>query len=479
MNRQRVSDLVEKTWNESILPVLQDYIRIPAKSPDFDADWAANGYMDQAVALARKWCEAQGVEGLQIETHQLEGRTPVLLLELPSRLPADAPEARKDDVVLLYGHLDKQPEMEGWDEGLGPWEPVVRDDKLYGRGGADDGYAVFASVTALRALQQAGGQHARCVVLIECCEESGSYDLPAYLDHFADRIGTPSLVVCLDSGAGNFEQLWCTTSLRGTCSGDLEVEVLTEGVHSGDAGGVVPSSFRIARQLLSRIEDEETGELLPRELYAPIPEDREEQAQEAGEVIGDVVWDRFPRAGELEPFDSDPAELILARTWLPTLEVIAAEGIPGIGEGGNVLRPKTTLRLSLRLPPPCDPQAAFEALREEFETEPPHNANVRFTPAMSAEGWNAPPLAPWLEKAAEQASQDWFGKPCLYIGEGGSIPFMALLGAKFPGAQFFITGVLGPNSNAHGPNEFLHLGMVKKVTGAVATLLDLHAQREH
>jgi acetylornithine deacetylase/succinyl-diaminopimelate desuccinylase-like protein len=247
MNRQRVSDLVEKTWNESILPVLQDYIRIPAKSPDFDADWAANGYMDQAVALARKWCEAQGVEGLQIETHQLEGRTPVLLLELPSRLPADAPEARKDDVVLLYGHLDKQPEMEGWDEGLGPWEPVVRDDKLYGRGGADDGYAVFASVTALRALQQAGGQHARCVVLIECCEESGSYDLPAYLDHFADRIGTPSLVVCLDSGAGNFEQLWCTTSLRGTCSGDLEVEVLTEGVHSGDAGGVVPSSFRIAR----------------------------------------------------------------------------------------------------------------------------------------------------------------------------------------------------------------------------------------
>ena len=190
---------------------------------------------------------------------RLQGRTPVIFIEIPG--------SRTPTTVLLYGHLDKQPEMTGWAEGLGPWEPVLKGDKLYGRGGADDGYAMFGALAraSWRCTSRAS-PHARCVILIEACEESGSYDLPSYVDHLAARIGAPSLVVCLDSGCGNYDQLWLTTSLRGLTGGALTVQVLTEGVHSGDASGVVPASFRIVRALLSRLEDGATGEIRPEDL---------------------------------------------------------------------------------------------------------------------------------------------------------------------------------------------------------------------
>ena len=174
----------------------------------FDADWVAHGYMDQAVALMETWAKAQPIAGMTVEVVRLEGRTPLIYIDIP----ASGPETG-EDVVLLYGHLDKQPEMTGWDDDLGPWKPVLKGDRLYGRGGADDGYAIFGSLTAVMALQAQQLPHARCVVLIEACEESGSYDLPAYVDHLAARIGKPSLVVCLDSGCGNYEQLWCTCLL--------------------------------------------------------------------------------------------------------------------------------------------------------------------------------------------------------------------------------------------------------------------------
>ena len=263
MNSDAVRALVESTWEESIVPALLEYVAIPAKSPAFDANWSAHGHLDRAVALAADWCRKQAVEGATVEVVQLDGRTPLLLVDVPGTAAG---------TVVLYGHLDKQPEMTGWQVGLGPWEPVLRDGKLYGRGGADDGYAVFAALTAVRALQQQGAPHARCVLLIEASEESGSPDLPAYVDHLSDRIGSPDLVVCLDSGCGDYERLWCTTSLRGMTIGTLHVDVLEEGVHSGDAGGIVPSTFRVLRSLLSRIEDESTGALTLPELQADVPQ---------------------------------------------------------------------------------------------------------------------------------------------------------------------------------------------------------------
>ncbi|PKL96240.1 MAG: peptidase M20 [Gammaproteobacteria bacterium HGW-Gammaproteobacteria-8] len=453
---------ITRLWQQSITDELVDYIRIPAKSPHFDADWAGNGYIDEAVEHIAGWCRRQPVEGLQVEVVRQDSRTPLIFMEVPGTL---------DDTVLLYGHLDKQPEMVGWSEGLGPWQPVIRGGKLYGRGGADDGYAAYASLAAIGALQAQGVAHPRYVLLIEACEESGSYDLPAYIEQLADRIGSPSLVICLDSGAGNYEQLWVTTSLRGMASGTLEVEILSEGVHSGYASGIVPSSFRIARQLLSRLEDEASGRILPEAFHAEIPAQRREQLAAVAETLGDGVHTAYPWVEGARPVGDSTLERLLNRNWRPALSVIGAGGLPGIDSAGSVLRPGTALKLSLRLPPTVDGEAATAALKQLLETDPPYGARVQFNAEASASGWNAPLVAEWLDQACQRASNAVFGKPAMYMGEGGTIPFMAMLGESFPEAQFLITGVLGPKSNAHGPNEFLHLEYAQKLTTAVAAVL--------
>jgi acetylornithine deacetylase/succinyl-diaminopimelate desuccinylase-like protein len=373
--------------------------------------------------------------------------------------------------------MDKQPEMTGWAEGLGPWQPVLRGDRLYGRGGADDGYSTFASLAALEVLQDQAIPHARCVVIIEGCEESGSGDLPAYIEHLRDRIGTPSLVVCLDSGAADYERLWCTTSLRGMVIGNLHVDVLREGVHSGEASGIVPSSFRIARLLLDRLEDARTGRILPEWLYAPTPKQRVAQARAMAGALGAGIANHYPWRGATRPVTEDAAELILNRTWRPQLAITGAGGLPPLGSAGNVLRAGTALRVSVRLPPGVKAERAKEHLARLLTESPPYGADVRFDSAEANDGWNAPALAPWLESALRESSQAYFGAPASYMGEGGTIPFMAMLGEQFPDAQFLITGVLGPESNAHGPNEFLHVPTARKLTCCVAETIRAHALR--
>ncbi|MBL8733567.1 MAG: M20 family metallopeptidase [Planctomycetes bacterium] len=468
MEVRKLTSFVDDAWEKDIVPQLVDYIRIPNKSPAFDKDWQAAGHMQRATELIAGWCKAQPIEGLTVEVVQLEGRTPLIYMEVPGE---------GSDTVLLYGHLDKQPEMVGWFEGLGPWSPVRKGDKLYGRGGADDGYAAYASLTAIRALREAGGKHARCVVLIEACEESGSFDLPFYIDALKQRIGTPSLVVCLDSGCGNYDQLWCTTSLRGLVGADVRVDVLGEGVHSGDASGIVPSTFRIARELLGRLEDSETGRILPKHFHVDIPKQRQKQAKAAAKVLGDSLWQRFPWVKGSKPMAKDLTELVLNRTWRPFVEVIGADGLPAIDKAGNVLRPTTTLKLSLRIPPSADPKYCMARLEKLMTEKPPYGATVTFKGEKASTGWDAPPLADWLGDACAKASQTLFKKDCVYMGEGGTIPFMGMLGEKFPDAQFMITGVLGPQSNAHGPNEFLHIPMGKRLTACVAMVLQEHLQR--
>ena len=464
MDNAVATELIESTWDRSIMPSLIDYIRIPNKSPAFDPDWKKNGYMDEAVTLISDWCRANAIDDMSLEVIQLEGRTPLIYIDVPGV---------GKDCVVLYGHLDKQPEMVGWHEGLGPWSPVLDGDRLYGRGGADDGYSAFASLTAIRAVRAAGGQHARCVVIIEACEESGSFDLPHYIDYLQDRIGTPSLVICLDSGCGNYDQLWCTTSLRGIVAGNLEVRVLDEGVHSGDASGIVPSSFRILRQLLDRIDDSTTGTILLDALQVAIPSQRLRQAEVVAQVLGEAVHDKFPWRGDMRPAATG-TEAVLNRSWRPALSVIGMEGLPALQDAGNVLRPMTTIKLSLRIPPMVDAEVASQALKSALEHDPPSGADVRFVAEKGAAGWNAPPLEAWLEEACESASNTHFGKGAVWMGEGGTIPFMGMLGEKFPQAQFMVTGVLGPASNAHGPNEFLHIPCAKRLTACVAQVLDAH-----
>ena len=466
----RTTKFVDQCWDDEVIPTLVEYIKIPNKSPSFDPDWAAHGYMENAVALFERWARARlsSLPGASLEIVRLPERTPVIVIDVPGE---------GEETVLLYGHLDKQPEMVGWADGYGPWIPRLEGDKLYGRGGADDGYAMFGVLSALLALRDQGVPHAHCIVLIEACEESGSYDLPYYVDHLAGRIGSPSLVVCLDSGCGNYDQLWLTTSLRGIASGTLTVRVLDEGVHSGDASGVVPSSFRILRRLLSRLEDEETGAIRPEELYVQVPSERVAQARRASAALGDTVYTKFPLMPGMSAMSEDLTELVLNRTWRPQLAVIGVDGLPDPPNAGNVLLPSTVAKLSLRLPPTLDPDAAGDSVRTLLEKDPPYGARVEFEPGSSAAGWNAPALAPWLEHSLERASEAAFGAPPAYMGEGGSIPFMAMLGEKFPQAQFVVTGVLGPHSNAHGPNEFLHIPTGKRVSIVIAQVLaDQHAQ---
>ena len=411
------------------------------------------------------------MRGMSLEVVRLAGRTPLLAIQV------EPTGKESGGTVVLYGHLDKQPEMSGWREGLGPWTPVIEQGRLYGRGGADDGYAVFSALCALKALQEQGRPQARCVMLIECCEESGSYDLPAYLEALSSRIGKPDLVIGLDSGCGNYEQLWGTASLRGLVNGVLSVEVLSEGVHSGDASGVAASSFRIARSLLERLEDSSTGTIKDRAFHVPVPPERIAQAKLAAGVLGEQIWRKFPFVPGMRPMHGELAELALNRSWRPMLAVTGAEGLPPPANAGNVLRPKTALTLSLRLPPTVSAEAAARRLKQILEADPPYGARVRFEAGQAATGWHAPQTAPWLEQALQNASMASFGKPVMWLGEGGTIPFMAMLGAKFPEAQFLITGVLGPHSNAHGPNEFLHLDYAQRLTACVAEVIAAHARR--
>jgi len=467
MDLKQLTSAVDQTWDDSIVPRLTDYVRIPNKSPLFDPQWEANGYMEKAVQLMADWCRAQPLPGARVEVQRLPGRTPLLLVDVPGELPGS---------VLLYGHLDKQPEFTGWLPGLGPWEPVQREGKLYGRGAADDGYAVFASVTALAALKAQQVRLPRCVVLIEACEESGSYDLPAHLEALGERIGDPSLVVCLDAECGNYEQVWCTTSLRGNLVGTLRIRVLTEGVHSGMATGIAPTPFRILEQLLARLENPVTGDMLLDELQTSLPADRRAQVAVAAQVLGAEVAGKLPWADGVQAVSNDPAELIINSTWRSTLAVTGAEGFPPVVSAGNVLLPEVTVKLSLRLPPTCDATRAAHAVREALTRDPPYGAQVSFEAEGANGGWNAPAFAPWLEESIGRASRAVYGKEAVHIGCGGSIPFMGMLGARFPRTQFFITGVLGPHANAHGPNEFLHIDYAKKLTACVSLVLVDHAR---
>ena len=465
MNKDNYLDFIDPLWDQSITPALESYIKIPNKSPLFDRNWEANGFMEQAVTLMCQWCEENAVNGMTLEVVRLPHRTPLIFIEIAGA---------SEETILLYGHLDKQPEMTGWSEGLGPWQPVLKDEKLYGRGGADDGYAVFASLSAIAALQRQQIPHARCIIMIEACEESGSFDLPFYIDALEKRIGNPSLVICLDSGCGNFDQLWVTTSLRGLIGGVLTIDVLREGVHSGSGSGIVPSCFRILRQLLNRIEDEETGNIRLNDLIVDIPTDRDQQAQKAASVLSDEFLADLPFVSDAKAESSSISELVLRRTWRAALSVVGCDGIPAIANAGNVTLPTLSAKLSLRLPPTCDAQQAALELKKVLERDPPYQAKILFDILETSNGWNAPIEAIWLKEAANQASQKYFGRDAVYMGEGGSIPFMGMLGKKFPKAQFLITGVLGPGSNAHGPNEFLHISTAKRLTACVAYVIDAH-----
>ena len=433
-------------WDDVVVPSLKDYIEIPNKSPAFDKDWEQNGYMQSAAEMLCKAIAQIPVKNADTRIFKLPRRTPVILIDIP------ATGGCKGN-VLCYGHYDKQPEFTGWEDGLGPWIPVMRNSRLYGRGGADDGYAIFATLTAIAALDEQGIGHPRCFVFIEGCEESGSFDLPYYIDALREEIAEPDLLICLDAECGNYDQLWLTTSLRGLVSGTLNASVLTEGIHSGAAGGIVPSSFRVLRALMNRVENPETGELV-RVLHGPIPDNIAAEAAKAAETLDQTVIDRYPWHGTTHPDSSDLQQLIVSNTWRPSLATVGLGGAPDPENAGNTLRPYTNAKLVFRLPATVDAKQAATELKDLFESNPPCDATVSFNVDGAESGWYAKPLQPWLTSSLDKASAEFFGQPMRQVGCGGTIPFLGMLEEKFPSCQFVATGVLGPHSNAHGPMSF-------------------------
>ena len=366
MNSEKLQHSLNQFWDNEITPSLIEYIKVPNKSPAFDPDWEKAGHMDTVLKQAVSWTDKHRPKESTLHVKKLPGRTPLILLEIPGE---------REGNILMYGHLDKQPEMKGWEKGLGPWKPVLRDEKLYGRGGADDGYALFASIGIVKSLKEQHVKLPRIVILIEFCEESGSPDLPYYIDEHKGIVGDVDLVVCLDSGAGNYEQFWSTVSLRGMIACELRADVLTEGVHSGSASGLVPSSFRILRQLISRIEDEVTGKIKIQELHSKVPSHRIKEIEKMVETLNENP-ESFPWHKELEPSTNHPIKGMMNRTWEPTLSIVGVDGLPSMKDGGNVLRPFTALKLSFRLPPDIDCHIAMDKVNKVLTENTPYNACI-------------------------------------------------------------------------------------------------------
>ncbi len=455
---------IRKNWTESVLPSLCDFIRIPAQSPSFDPDWEARGELDQAIELFSSWLDTLGIDDMSYSVHRIPGRTPVLLVDVPGTGSGD---------VLFYSHLDKQPPVTDlWSEGKHPFDPVFEAPYLYGRGSVDDGYGGYLCALAVQTLRFHGIPHPRCRFLIETCEESGSFDLPPYLDALSEEIGTPDLVVVLDSGAGDYENIWVTESLRGLVAGTLKVEVSSEGVHSGLAGGIIPETFRIARNLISRVEDSSTGEILVPELHVEIDESLRKRAERIVAVLGESVWSEFPMLEGVKPQVTDPVEVVLNGNWRPALAVIGANGFPSTADGGNVLRPFSEFSLSFRIPPGVDSDLALEAIKKVLEANPPHGAKVTFSPFVGADGFRAPPIHPSIDSALNQAAQHLYGENWMPLFEGGTIPFLSMMQNRFPNASFLVTGSMGPDGNAHGPDEKLHVPASENLTLAISLALN-------
>ena len=471
LDLSRLSDFIDKKWDESALPSLCEFIEIPALSPSFDSDWEENGYLDAAIETFISWVKSLPLERTSISVHRLSYRSPVLLVTINGDAEGE---------ILFYSHLDKQPEATGWSEGKGPWKPVIEDNWLYGRGSVDDGYGGYAGILSVLGLQEQGLPHPTCRFLIETGEESGSPDLELYLDELKPQLGIPDVVIVLDTGGMDYDRLWITQSLRGIVAGTLSVKVSSEGVHSGHGSGVMPSSFRLIRQLLSRLEDENTGEILPEWLHTEVTPEMNDICSQIIKMKGDDLKD-FPLLEGVRKQVEDPLDIFVTMNLKPSLSVIGVGGIPPIHSAGNVLRTNTDLKISIRTPPGLDALSIASKVKNLLEDNPPNGAHVTAEINEVADGFLSPKLPESISKDLENACLEFYGNSPMSLYIGGTIPVMAMLQARYRDSKFIITGAGGPGGNAHGPDEKLHIPTAKKVTkcisAAVKSIADYRRQK--
>jgi acetylornithine deacetylase/succinyl-diaminopimelate desuccinylase-like protein len=452
MDIVKTEAFVEENFEKNFVEPLSDFVRIPNLTPAFDPEYFTNGLNQQAIKFVKEYAESMKIDGLEFHHYEEEGMCPMVVMTYEG---SGAPN------VMVYGHLDKQPHMEGWREGTGPISPAIIDGKLYGRGASDDGYVPFAVLLAIKNAILQGQTLPRIALVLETEEESGSHDLVPLLEKCNKWIGTPDFCICLDSGALDYSTLWLTTTLRGMMAFNMKVSIAEGAVHSGISGGAIPETFRIANSLLDRLEDTTTRRLPLFEVE--IPDSFKEEAKHIAELQGEDMYKPFKFLEGCKAMNQDDlAELYLNVNWRPSLAVTGADGMPPISKSGNVVRPSTTLRVSIRLPPGLDSVKALATAEELLLKDVPHGAKVELLSKVTGDGWCMKELSEKTVKVLDQASNNFYGKSCGQYGIGGSIPFLKVLGDKYPQTEILALGVLGPEANAHAPNETLDLPYSKK-----------------
>ncbi|CDW83647.1 peptidase m20 [Stylonychia lemnae] len=466
MESKDTATIVDEHYDSWFVPGLSDFVRVPNLTMMADNNFATNGLIQQAMECVDNYINKLDVQGLKRHVFHPEGSNPLVVYVI------DGSEGATRN-VMLYGHLDKQPWGAGWEEGLAPNDPQIRGDYMYGRGSSDDGYSAFATMLAVKSIQLAGGKLPRVVLVLETEEESGSPNLIPLLNLAEDVIGKPDACFCMDSGALDYDQLWLTSSLRGVCNVDLTIEGGKVGYHSGETGGIIPETFRVARALLNRLDNCDTGRVTE-DLQVPVPDFKQQEADSLSEKYGDKLFKKYNLNEGVQYINEDNIpELYLNKVWRPNLSITGAEGLPPIAAAGNVLRPKTTIRCSMRLCPAFDAHEAEKIITNKLTTDVPYNAKVTVSGGHAGNGWCQKHLQEWLHNALTEAGHKFFGgKDYGSFGEGGSIPFLNELQKKYPDTQIVAMGLVGPGANIHGPNENINLVYAKKLVKTLAHVIN-------
>eukprot|EP01134_Creolimax_fragrantissima_P007648 CFRG7648T1 len=465
MDATKTQAFVDKHFQEKFVDTLSGFIKIPNCTPAFDADYLTNGHIQTAIKYILDFTDSLKIPGLTHSVYDDESRPPMVCIVYPGEVKQN---------VMIYGHLDKQPFMEGrWSEGLDALTPVIRDNKLYGRGSADDGYSVLAALLSIQAAREQGVPLPRICILLETEEESGSENLLYLMEQaqVKEALGKPDICICLDSETADYDKIWVTSSLRGLAACNLKIEVMESGQHSGLAGGIVPETFTIARQLLDRLEDSTTGVVVDE--FNSQPDDKKRnEAKEVAEYHGSSLFTNFKLLeGVSAMSEHDLAQMYLQNVWYASLSVTGGCGLPDVSDAGNVLRPWTQLRVGIRLPPNVNGHDAAKKLEEVLTKDPPYGCKISVTGLQGGNGFCTKPFPIYLNDSIRDASMAFFGQAHSSFGIGGSIPFLSELGQKYPEAQIIPMGAMGPDCNAHNPDESIDLPYAKKFVCFLSHLL--------
>ncbi|CAI2368334.1 unnamed protein product [Moneuplotes crassus] len=461
MDTEKSKKFIEDNFQSMFLDPISEFIKVPNLTPSFDPEFQTNGLIEQAIDNVKGYAESMDIPGLKFHVHNEEGRAPMALIEIPGN-------GKKN--IMVYGHLDKQPHMEGWTEGTGPTTPTIIGDKLYGRGSTDDGYVSFATLTAVKNILDQGQEIPRIVLVLEAEEESGSKDLVYLLEKCKDIIKTPDVCLCCDSGALDYKTLWLTSSLRGSMGMNVKVSIAKDAFHSGICGGAMPETFRIANNLLDRLEDPITKRM---EKFEVEIEDRfKEEAKNIVGLVGTDLYKDFKLLEGCRPIHHDNLEeMYLNINWRPALAVCGADGLPTLSKAGNVVRASTSLRLKIRLPPSLDAKEMCDEVVKTLSEDVPFGAKIEFDDVSSGSGWVMKDLKEETSKAIHESSEEFYEKKAGLYGIGGSIPFLKTLEGIYPETEILAMGVGGNDCNIHAPDETLDIPYMKKFIPTLSHIL--------